>query len=133
AVGIQPEWLLGLSTEDLKESDELVWNTHSERVERVTRLGYGAVVLEETRRPAPPSAEASRILAEAALAGGFRAGETGFETLALRLDLLRQAFPDAGIPATDSAGIRQAIVEACEGRIGLAELRETDLRAGWLG
>jgi ATP-dependent helicase HrpB len=139
AVGIEPEWLLDLSPEDLKESDELVWNAQTERVERVTRLAYGAVVLEETRRPAPPSPEASRLLAEAALAGGFSAGpkdaadSAGFETVALRLELLREAFPDAGVPPADAAGLRQAIVDACEGRTSLAELRDADLRGGWLG
>jgi ATP-dependent helicase HrpB len=133
AVGIQPEWLLDLSADDLKESDELVWNAQSERVDRVTRLAYGAVVLEETRRPAPPSPEASRVLAEAALAGGFLGDASGFETLGLRLDLLRNAFPDAGVPPADATGIRQAVVDACEGRTSLAELREADLRGGWLG
>jgi ATP-dependent helicase HrpB len=134
AVGIQPEWLLDLSPEDLKESDELSWNPETQRVERITRLAYGAVVLEETRRPAPPSPEASRLLAEAALASGFSAGDDGgFTTLALRLDLLREAFPDAGVPPADSTGIRQAVIDACEGRTSLAELREADLRGGWLG
>jgi ATP-dependent helicase HrpB len=134
AVGIQPEWLLDLSPEDLKETDELVWNGQTERVERVTRLAYGAVVLEETRKPAPASPEASRLLAEAALAGGQGAGdEGGWDTLALRLDLLREHFPDAGVPPADAAGLRQAIIDACEGRISLAELREADLRGSWLG
>jgi ATP-dependent helicase HrpB len=135
AVGIQPEWLLDLSPEDLKESDELVWNAQTERVERVVRLAYGAVVLEETRKPAPPSPEASRLLAEAALAGDFSAAdeEGGFETLGLRLGLLREAFPDAGVPPADASGLRQAVLEACEGRISLAELREADLRGAFVG
>ena len=134
AVGIQPEWLLDLSAGDLQESDELVWNAQTERVERVTRLAYGAVVLEETRKPAEPSPEASRLLAEAALAGGWSPGEDGgFETLAVRLDLLREAFPEAGVPPAEATGLRQLVVDACEGRISLAQLREADLRAGWLG
>jgi ATP-dependent helicase HrpB len=136
AVGIQPEWLLDLSAADLKESDELVWNAQTERVERVTRLAYGAVVLEETRKAAPPSPEASRLLAEAALAGGWSPAEQeggGFDALAVRLELLRAAFPDAGVPPAEATGLRQLLIDACEGRISLAELREADLRASWLG
>jgi ATP-dependent helicase HrpB len=136
AVGIQPEWLLDLSSADLQESDELTWNPKTERVERVTRLAYGAVVLEETRKPAPPSPEASRLLADAALAGGFSPGEpggAGFDSLGVRLELLREAFPDAGVPPAEALGIRQLLIDACEGRTSLAELRDADLRGGFLG
>src|SRR5205814_8283430 len=74
AVGIQPEWLLDLAGDDLTSSEELAWNERTQRVERTSRLSYGAVVLEETRRPAPASPEASRLLAQAAATAGL-AGE----------------------------------------------------------
>jgi ATP-dependent RNA helicase HrpB len=134
AVGIQPEWLLDLSSALLKESDQLVWNSQTERVERVTRLAYGAVVLEETRKPAAPSPDASKLLADAALAGGFSPGEEGgFDALAVRLELLREAFPDSGVPPPEALGLRQLLIDACEGRTSLAELREADLRGSFLG
>jgi ATP-dependent helicase HrpB len=134
AVGIQPEWLLELGADQLISTDQLVWNDHTRRVDRLARLSYGQVVLEETRRPAPPSPEASRLLAQAALATGW--GELGGDSpaaaLTVRLDLLRQAFPETDVPALDTAGLQAAVEAACEGRVGLAELEAVDPRALWL-
>jgi ATP-dependent helicase HrpB len=139
AVGIEPESLLDLFGDDLASTDDLVWNDQSARVERVTRLSYGAIVLEETRRPAPPSEEASVLLARAALASSPAAGsdpasaaDPGFGTLAVRLALLRESFPAAEIPTVDGSTLEQAVVAACAGRVSLAQLRDADPRALWL-
>jgi ATP-dependent helicase HrpB len=138
AVGIQAEWLLDLFPGDLTESDELTWNAGTERVERVSRLAYGQVILDESRRPADPSPEASRLLVDAAVAagwGGVRGTadtEGSFAALAAKLEVLRAALPEAGVPPVDEDAARQALVAACEGLVGLAELRATDLRASWV-
>ncbi len=115
AVGIQAEWLLDLLPDALESTDQLVWNAQTERVDRLSRLGYGLVTLEETRRPAEPSAEASRLLEVEARASGFEESSSG--ELAVRLELLEMAAPDQG----------GQLAVACEGRTSLAELREADL------
>jgi ATP-dependent helicase HrpB len=125
AVGIEPEWLLDLGGAALTEKDDLVFNPATERVERVTSLAYGLVVLEETRRPAPPSPEASRLLAAAATEAGLKALSTDDapDDLGARLETLRQAFPGDGIPSLDEAARVRALAAACEGRTSFAELR----------
>ncbi|HSP77723.1 MAG TPA: helicase-related protein, partial [Myxococcaceae bacterium] len=70
ASAVEPEWLLELHPDALEELDTLQWNPDTRRVERVTRLAYGNLVLEETRTPAPPSEAAARVLVEQALAAG---------------------------------------------------------------
>ncbi len=129
AVGIRPEWLLDLTPGELSERDEVAWNPAAERVERCSRLCCGAVILEESRQPAQPSAEASRILAAAALTAGW--GEPS-GSLPAKLELLRQSFPEADVPVLDEAGWRAAIVAACEGLTSLAELRGMDVAGRWI-
>ena len=69
---IQPEWLLELSGDLLGDVDALEWNADAKRVDRVTRMTFGNVVLEETRNPAPASEGATKLLAQAALEAGVR-------------------------------------------------------------
>jgi ATP-dependent helicase HrpB len=110
----------------MSETDETIWNPSTERVEIVGRLCYGAVVLDETRRAALPSAEASRMLAEAALAAGTGSPDAdGSSTAVLqaKLEILRQAFPEQEIPILDDIEVSAIIVTACGGLTSMAELR----------
>src|SRR5690606_20743209 len=68
---IEPEWLLELEGVELGEQDELVWNAEAQRVERWSRILYGAIALEESRAPATPSEDVSLFLAEQVLAAGM--------------------------------------------------------------
>jgi ATP-dependent helicase HrpB len=134
AVGIRPEWLLDLAPDELTDLDELQWNADRQRVERVSRLLCGAITLEESRRPAPPSAEASRLLSEAALASGQGGPQRGEAPAALRakLEILRQAFPEAGVPELGASEWQVMVGAACEGITSLAELEATPIESRWL-
>jgi ATP-dependent helicase HrpB len=63
AAPIEPEWLLDRAA----SRTALEWNRGAERVEEVSALVYDQLVIEETRAPAPPSEEASKLLAAKAL------------------------------------------------------------------
>jgi ATP-dependent helicase HrpB len=130
AAGIQADWLLDLVPDGLSESEDLLWNSDSRRVETVARLSYGAVVLDETRRAASPSPEASRLLAEAALAndaaspGGM---PPALANIQAKLELLRSAFPEQEVPMLDVNGMRAMVVTACDGLTSLEELAAVPL------
>ncbi|HEY1334051.1 MAG TPA: helicase-related protein, partial [Myxococcaceae bacterium] len=64
ASAIEPEWLLELFPERLTDEDRLVFSEDGGRVERLTRLAYGAVTLEERRIPAEPSEQTDVVLAD---------------------------------------------------------------------
>jgi ATP-dependent helicase HrpB len=134
AVGIRPEWLLDLAPDELTDLDELQWNADRQRVERVSRLLCGAITLEESRRPAPPSAEASRLLSEAALARGQGGPQREEAPAALRakLEILRQAFPEAGVPELGANEWQAMVGAACEGITSLAELEANPIESRWL-
>ncbi len=124
AVAVEADWLLDLVPEGLAESQTTLWNPHAGRVETVGRLCYGAVILDETRRPAPASPEASRLLAEDVLSAGAKAGGIlAGSSLALqvKLELLRGAFPARKIPLFEGEEIRAVLTAACQGLTSLDE------------
>jgi ATP-dependent helicase HrpB len=107
--------------------DELVWNATSEQVERVSRIACGSVVIEEDRKPAPPSAEATAVLV-----GALRARGPLFQTddrvraLVERLGALREHVPESGLPEIGTSMLDAALEHACEGCTRLSELRDVD-------
>ncbi|XXF75512.1 ATP-dependent helicase HrpB [Myxococcaceae bacterium GXIMD 01537] len=124
ASAVEPEWLLDLYPEALEEVDALQWNAEARRVERITRLSYGNLVLEETRTPAPPSEAAARVLVEAALAAGPGrfADPEALEQWRNRVAVLAQAFPEAGFPTVDDAFLRDALASLCAGATRFSDL-----------
>jgi ATP-dependent helicase HrpB len=114
AVRIEPEWLLDRATE--RSTQE--WNRTAERVEQVTALMYDQLVVEETRQPAQPSADATRILAEKALEAGVHrfVDRDALEQLTARASF-------AGIMIDPQAALRHL----CEGRTSLKEVESAGL------
>ncbi len=126
---IQPEWLLELSGDLLGDVDALEWNADAKRVDRVTRMTFGNVVLEETRNPAPASEGATKLLAQAALEAGVRtfAEPEAVSAWQCRVDALRAAFPEAGFPMADDTFLKQRLAALCDGLRSFNEVREAGL------
>jgi ATP-dependent helicase HrpB len=126
ASAIEPEWLLDLFPERLRDEDRLLFNEESERVERLTRLTYGALALEERRMPAEVSEASEAVLAEALRARGVESlvGRDALASLRARLELAANALPSEQWPSTDDVGLAKVLVQ---GRRSLAEVRQADL------
>jgi ATP-dependent helicase HrpB len=125
AVAAEPDWLLDLVPGGVVQCGETLWNAERNRVEIVERLCYGAVVLDESRRAAPPSPEASRLLAEAALDAGIAstvATGSSLSILQAKLEVLRAAFPERDVPQLEQEQVRGLLLAACEGLTSMAEL-----------
>lgn len=110
---IEPEWLLELFPEQLTDLDALEWNPEQERVDRVTRLSFGPLVLEEKKQPAQPSEESAKLLAEKALHLGIEkfADKDALDAFAARLEILKKAFPEANFPSVDEAFLKRTLSE----------------------
>ncbi len=122
---IQPEWLIDLPNNDLRESEELEWNDQSARVERISRLTYGQLVLEETRGAAPVGERASAILCKAALAGRSKLLAPRFvEQWKARLECLAANFPDFQILPDGDALIDSMLKELCANAISFEQLQQ---------
>jgi len=100
ASAIEPEWLLDLDSERVRERSRVEWNRTAERVEAVEELLYGEVALEERRTEPEPEAAAD-LLAEKALETGLERFEDA-EELARFQERLRFAaeLDGARFPAT---------------------------------
>jgi ATP-dependent helicase HrpB len=120
--------LLELYEDRIELSDELVWNAERERVERVAAMRWGAVTLDETRGPAPPSAEASRLLALAARERPERFLRNDAALgLAARLALLASRYPERGLPSDVPSLLESTLAQAAEGATSFAELDALEL------
>lgn len=126
---VQPEWLLELAGGLLGDSDALEWNADAKRVDRVTRMTFGQVVLEETRQPAPASDAVSALLKTAALEAGPRvfAEPEAVSAWQCRVEALRAAFPEAGFPVADDAFVKERLGAMCDGLRSFSEIREAGL------
>jgi ATP-dependent helicase HrpB len=129
ASAVEPEWLLDLYPDALEELDALQWNAEARRVERITRLSYGNLVLEETRAPAPASEETARVLVEAALAAGPErfADPEALTQWRTRVGLLAGAFPEAHFPTVDAAFLRDSLASLCSGARSFSDLEGVSL------
>ncbi len=67
---IEPEWLLDLFPDDIRERSSVVWNRVTERVEKTSALLYDELVIEESRCAASEP-EAANLLARKALEAGI--------------------------------------------------------------
>ena len=126
ASAIEPEWLLDLQPQALREQTDLVWEPARERVEVVSRLLYDQLTLEETRRlPRPDESEAAaRILLDHA---GAIPDLDALARLRARVAIVSRHCPESGIEALNDATLRARLEEAARGATSLRELREADL------
>jgi ATP-dependent helicase HrpB len=111
---IEPEWLLDLFPDHIRELSTVTWNRTAERVEAVSSMLYDELVIQESRSSAP-EAEAAAMLAQKAL-------ETGIERFVEKdaLDDLLARIDFAGLEPPD---IPQTLRELCTGLRSFAELK----------
>jgi ATP-dependent helicase HrpB len=112
---IEPEWLIELFPDRVREHSSLEWNRLSDRVDAVSALLYDELVIQESRGALPDAEAAAQLLAQKAL----EAGIDRFVDKELLAELLaRVAF--AGAPQPD---LEQGLRELCLGLRSFAELK----------
>ncbi|MEJ7603069.1 MAG: ATP-dependent helicase C-terminal domain-containing protein, partial [Kofleriaceae bacterium] len=132
ASAIDPSWLLDLYLDRIEERDELVWDPKRDRVERVARMTYDGLAIDEqrdvegARRAGPAAAE---LLAKQAIAAGI---EKFVDADALvqwrsRVTLVANLAPGSGLVAPTDDALAAVIARACEGAISFDELRKANL------
>ncbi len=124
ASAIEPEWLLELCADRLRDTALHVWNPAAERVEVVKRLAYEQLILDEVRRPAEPGPETARVLLSQATARGARNFEDGeaLDRLLGRIGFLRTAAPELALPELGPSELDDALGALCESAVSFAEL-----------
>lgn len=114
---IDPDWLIDLFPEGVKEEETLTWNRNAERVEAVTSLRYDALLLQEWRDARPDAGRAAKLLSEQAVAAGV-----GRFLDAEAMENLQARATFAGLPTPD---VQRELEELCTGlsRFSFEELR----------
>ncbi len=130
ASGVEPEWLLDLFPERIRERRETVWNRTAERVEGVSALYYEAIPIEESRG-LPEPADAARLLAEKALEGdmGRFTDLEEVNRFQARADF---AAAHTSVARPGPEQVRAALESLCQGLRSFAELRAACQNGGLL-
>ncbi|MEG9435244.1 ATP-dependent helicase HrpB [Edaphobacter sp. HDX4] len=112
---IEPEWLIDLFPEDVRERENLEWNRISERVELVSAFVYDELVLQETRGVAS-GASATELLHRKAMESGLDrfVDRKSVERLLARINFAALAQPD----------VSEAFRQLCTGLSSFAELEK---------
>jgi ATP-dependent helicase HrpB len=113
---IEPEWLIDLFPDRVKDRSGVVWNRVAERVDAASALLYDELVIQESRGAVPDANAAAELLAEKASEAGI---ERFVEMGALDDFMGRAEF--AGLEAPD---VPQALRELCFGLRSFAELKK---------
>lgn len=112
---IEPEWLLDLFPEHVREETKVTWNRQAERVDSVSQLLYDELILQESSGAAPENEATADLLAEKAREAGL---DHFIDAEALEQWLGRLEF--AGIAVPD---ISDAFKDFCRGFRSFAELK----------
>lgn len=112
---IEPEWLIDLFPDRVREQSNLIWNRTAERVEAVSTLLYDDLVIQESRDSSPDPEAAADLLAQKALEAGI---ERFVDAEALQQLLARVAF--AGFAPPD---LPTAFRQLCLGLRSFADLK----------
>ena len=115
AARIEPEWLIELFPNRVREQSGVEWNRQTERVEAVSALLYDELMIQESRGAMPDAEAAAQLLAQKALEAGI---DRFVDRNALDEFLARAEF--AGVDAPD---VGQALGELSLGLRSFTELK----------
>jgi ATP-dependent helicase HrpB len=126
ASAITPEALVEVAGDRIAEDAAVEWNAAAQRAERVQRVRYDGLAIEETRVKAS-GPEASALLFEAANAKGATAFGRDDELDGLRQRARFAHSLDASVPELDDDSLSRVLRDCCDGRASFAELREANV------
>jgi ATP-dependent helicase HrpB len=129
ASGIEPEWLLDLFPERVRETALVEWNRAAERVEAVSALMFDHIAIE-SHRAAPDPQAAHALLTQKALEAGFArfADPAEIDAFLARVNFAAQHGP---IPPLGPDDVARSLGSLASGLKSFAEL-ESAARDGGL-
>lgn len=123
ASAIEPEWLLDLFPDRVKDRAGVEWNRQAERVESVSALLYDEIVIDESRSHTPDPEQAAALLAERAIESGLERF-TDAEALELLKARIAFASENDSFPALTGDALNLALRSLCFGLKSFSELKQ---------
>jgi ATP-dependent helicase HrpB len=131
ASGIEPEWLLDLFPERVRETALVEWNRSAERVESVSAIMFDHIAIETRRGTPDPQAAGALLAAKAMEAGVARfADPEEIEAFLARVSFASQHGP---LPPLGPDGVERALRSLASGLKSFAELESAARGGGLLG
>jgi ATP-dependent helicase HrpB len=112
---IEPEWLIDLFPDRVREQSGVTWNRSTERVEAVSALLYDELVIQQSRGAVPNAEAAAELLAQKAL-------EAGIERF-IDMDILNDFMGRVEFAGFELPDVPQALRDLCLGLRSFAELK----------
>ena len=113
---VEPEWLIDLFPDRVREESSVTWNRVAERVDAVNVLMYDDLIIQESRDTLPEPEAASDLLCKKAL-------ESGIERF-VDAESLEQFHARVGFAGLVQPDIPQALRELCSGLRSFADLKK---------
>jgi ATP-dependent helicase HrpB len=113
---IEPEWLIDLYPERIREKNQVIWNHTAERVDAVSAMLYDELVIQESRGAAPEPQAAADLLAQ-------KATEAGLERF-IDMDTLHELTARIEFAGFGTPDVNTALRELCSGLRGFSELKK---------
>ncbi|MEO8369898.1 MAG: ATP-dependent helicase HrpB [Candidatus Solibacter sp.] len=130
ASAIEPEWLLDLFPDRLREVSTLEWHRAGERVEAVTSLMFDQIAIE-TRRTPPDPEQAGVFLAHKAVEAGL-GRFVDLDAIAAMQARVAFAAQHSAVPPLDPSAIEAALAQLASGLKSFAELESAARGVGFL-
>jgi ATP-dependent helicase HrpB len=130
ASAIEPEWLLDLFGDRLREVSTLQWNRAGERVEAATSLMFDQIAIE-TRRTPPDAGQAGVFLARKAVEAGL-GRFADLEEIAAFQARVQFAAQHGAVAELDAGAVEAALGSLATGLKSFAELESATRAAGLL-
>jgi ATP-dependent helicase HrpB len=130
ASSIEPEWLLDLFPDRLREVSTLEWNRGGERVEAVTSLMFDQVAIEARRTP-PDAEQAGVFLAHKAVEAGL-ARFADLDEITAFQSRVHFASEHGSVAPLDVSAIEAALAAIATGLKSFAELESASRGGGLL-
>jgi ATP-dependent helicase HrpB len=118
ACRIDPNWLLELLADKVIAEEDQIWANPPGRVETISKIRYGAIVLDESRAVAQAGPAVAELLADTAERQGLLSGDA-LASLKERIRLLVEfgLLPESDL-LTD-ANVRSQVVQMCSNQVSL--------------
>jgi ATP-dependent helicase HrpB len=113
---VEPEWLIDLFPDRVKDESSIIWNHAAERVDAVSRLLYDELIIQESRGAIPDAEGAAELLAQRAL-------EAGIDRFVDR-DVLDEFIGRVEFAGFETPDVPRALRALCMGLRSFAELKK---------
>ena len=123
---VDETWLQELFPNDFAEKDALSFDKQNRRVVRAQLRTFRGLVLEEIKKDATSSEEASRLLAQEVIQGNLvlKHWNHEVEQWILRLNQLAHWCPELELPPIHEEGKLMLLEQVCEGSVTYKQIKE---------